>query len=106
MTLTINLCRSYFVLKDLAEKFERMIVHEIAHHLYYTRDKDIIDFENFCWLDEGTRSVACGDEEFVSSYAQTNAAEDYAEHFVARWEAYESSNPIIRKKIQHFISQY
>lgn len=106
LMLTINLCESYFVLKDIADKFERMIVHEIAHHLYYTRDQAIITFENICWLDEWTRSPVCWDDEFISAYAQTNAAEDYAEHFVARREWVDSNNTIIQQKIQHFTSQY
>jgi hypothetical protein len=49
--------------------------------VYYFKDTNVEDFTNICWDND---QDTCSSNEFVSTYAQKNKEEDYAESF-AYW---------------------
>jgi len=79
--LDVNACGNYFLIKELPFHFYKIVVHELGHHFYYYHDREWNDnFEAICrsWN-------TCSVNDYVSSYAQSNAIEDYAEHFMHRF---------------------
>lgn len=97
--LDVNVCWNYFLLKDLPFHFYKIVIHELGHHFYYYHDRlGHDDFEAICWSWN-----QCGVNDFASDYAQTEAIEDYAEHFMHRFIWLDMpSSPIIDLKNQHF----
>jgi len=102
-TIKVNLCPSYFVIRDMPSIFQRIITHELAHHIYYYKDDLREDFKDICWSDETTRNNQCSESDFVTAYAQTAAVEDYAEHFM-HWylDLIEWNSYFIKEKSGHF----
>ncbi len=47
--LRVNLCGNFFMLRDIAEVYEKIVVHELGHHVYYYKDRlGNADFEALC----------------------------------------------------------
>lgn len=85
ITLTVPLCNSYQYIDQIDEQVQKLLTHEIGHYLYYFKDESRADFENICRVTEnGIQENICERDNFVTSYSQTNAEEDYAETF-SRW---------------------
>jgi hypothetical protein len=85
LELFFNLCKEK-QLKEirnnaLYEYAKWLILHELGHYLYYIKDSKAHLFEAICWKEE---QLLCTADDFVSTYAQTDKYEDYAEHF-AYW---------------------
>lgn len=103
LTLKVNLCPSYFVIRDLPEIYEKIITHELGHHVYYFRDQKTEQFTNQCWSDDKNRNGLCMSDDFVTPYAQTSAVEDYAEHFMYRFLDIDHSDTVfLNTKDDHF----
>ncbi len=79
--LNINLCSSESFEKQFASYVQQIITHEIGHYIYFFKDQKRENFDTIC-RKEGNKS--CKNEDFFSSYAQSNKEEDYAESF-AYW---------------------
>lgn len=103
LTLKVNLCPSYFVIRDLPQIYEKIITHELAHHVYYFSDTKASEFKDLCWSSEGVRKGSCMSDDFVTSYAQTSAQEDYAEQFMYWFLEIDHQNSnLLRIKDAHF----
>lgn len=103
LTLKVNLCPSYFVIRDLPDIFKKIVTHELAHHIYYFSDQRSDLFTTLCWVWDKQRTSACANSDFVTAYAQTNALEDYAEHFMHWFIQLDiEDTPILRQKSLHF----
>lgn len=102
-TIKVNLCPSYFVIRDMPKIFQRIITHELAHHVYYYKDQWREDFKSICWESADTQHGRCGEGDFVSPYAQSLAVEDYADHFM-HWylDLIDKDSYYIREKTGHF----
>ena len=106
--LSVNVCGNYFLLKELDLHYRKIIVHEMGHHYYYFNARSVANnFGAVCWVDEKSQNGQCSDANFVSSYAQTNMLEDYADHFM-HWfldiVPEEHDNHLIDKKSAYFES--
>ena len=83
MYFKVNLCGNFFVIRSLAETYQKIVVHELGHHFYYYHDNETHDaFTNICWVNTDTKKSSCQSSDFVSDYAQTLSVEDYAEQFM------------------------
>lgn len=83
--LDIPLCDSYQYIDQLDTQVKKILLHELGHFIYYFKDTEPNTFERICRNTTGkTIKSTCNRDEFVSSYAQTNTEEDYAETF-SRW---------------------
>lgn len=83
--LEISLCNSYQYIDQLAEQIKKLLFHEIGHYIYYTKDGSTNTFETICRdAKKKIKKNTCTSDGFVSSYAQKNSEEDYAETF-SRW---------------------
>lgn len=103
LTLKVNLCPSYFVIRDLPEIYQKIITHELGHHVYYFRDQQTDQFADYCWNGDKNRNGSCMSDDFVTSYAQTSALEDYAEHFMYWFLGLDHQNTqLLRTKDDHF----
>ncbi|USN55562.1 MAG: hypothetical protein H6765_03025 [Candidatus Peribacteria bacterium] len=49
LSLKLNFCTNYFVLRDLDKIFEKIVAHELAHHFYYYHDDQSDEFLAICW---------------------------------------------------------
>ncbi len=99
MPLGVNVCGNYFFLKDLSEHFYTIVIHEMGHHFYYHHDLEWNkEFQKICWED-----TLCEAQDFVTEYAMTSPAEDYAEHFV-KWFLWDIDvvSPKIDQKTLYF----
>lgn len=104
LLLKVNLCPSYFVIRELPTLFTKIIVHELGHHVYYFKDTSSESFEAICWEWASQRNNTCSSWDFVSEYAQTAAVEDYAEHFMFWFlDIPISTTWILGEKTSHFI---
>jgi hypothetical protein len=103
LTLKINLCPSFFVIRDLPDIYSKIITHELGHHIYYFTDQDSDQFKNMCRSGDENRTGACTNNDFVTAYAQTSALEDYAEHFMHWFIGLNIANRLIlNEKNAHF----
>lgn len=103
LTFKVNICPSFFVIRDLPEIYEKIIIHELGHHVYYFQDEETDAFESLCRESEQQRNNKCINDDFVSQYAQTSALEDYAEHFMFRFlEGVMGDSIILEVKSNHF----
>lgn len=105
LLLKVNLCSNYFILRDLDEIVEKIVVHELGHHFYYYHDPDPGDFEAICWVSDIKKRSSCEREDFVSDYATTMAVEDYAEQFMY-WQLdltpEQGISTLMERKFAHF----
>lgn len=103
--LNVNVCGNYFLLHQLPHHYLKIVTHELAHHYYYFHDNDHHHtYENICRKDTFAKKGGCTDDDFVTDYAQTQAAEDYAEHFM-HWflgDIPDTNSGIISKKTTYF----
>lgn len=103
LTFKINLCPSYFVIRDITDIYRKIITHELWHHIYYFTDDQRDEFTQMCRSWDKDRTNACTTKDFVTAYAQTSALEDYAEHFMHWFIAEEIWNTtILQQKSRHF----
>lgn len=106
--LKINMCANFFVLRDLPKIYEKIVVHELGHHVYYYHDHDThSNFEDICWDGIDTPNGVCTQNDYVSDYARTQAVEDYADHFMFWFLDLipeNMSTPRIEQKNAHFDS--
>lgn len=103
LTLKINLCPSYFVIRDLTDIYRKIITHELGHHIYYFTDPKSEEFTSVCWTGEKNRTSSCSNDDFVTAYAQTSGLEDYAEHFMHRFIGETiGTSPVLQQKSLHF----
>lgn len=103
MKILLNLCYNYHTLQDIGKIFEKMVVHEIGHHLYYQKDKTRKVFESICRDTTTTKKKMCQENSFVSPYAMTNALEDYAEQFMYTYlKIPQSGDVFLTKKNSYF----
>ncbi len=104
MKILLNVCYNYHILYDIWFLFEKIVLHEFGHHIYYQKDKHHADFEAICWTDDKTKKRTCWKQAFVTKYATTNALEDYAEQFMYSYLRIRSySNPFLDKKDNYFL---
>jgi len=105
--LNVNLCDNKSFIQNYTNYIRQIFIHEISHYIYMFRDTWTADFDIICW-DSGK---GCSEDSFVSNYANSNAAEDYAESF-AYWyldnfnwvdkQHWSSSNSILWEKLSYF----
>lgn len=107
MKILINLCFNYHILQDIWNLFYKIVLHELWHHIYYQKDKTKELFEQICWINASTQIPSCTEEDFVSSYAMTNALEDYAEQFMYSYlRITPGNNSFLNKKDNYFLMKY
>ena len=82
MKVLLNVCYNYHIIQDIQQVFEKIVIHELGHHMYYRKDIDPLRYNKICRIDVNKRNNACTNTDFVSDYARTNALEDYAEQFM------------------------
>ncbi|MDR3169627.1 MAG: hypothetical protein LBU27_08035 [Candidatus Peribacteria bacterium] len=92
INLNINLCTTEKYLKNFERYVRQILVHELAHYFYYFKDTLSSTFNPIC-RDE--KKSTCTSEDFVSTYAMTNADEDYAESFTHWYLDTYISDPMI-----------
>lgn len=105
--LNVNLCDNKGFIQNYTNYIRQIFIHEISHYIYMFRDTWSANFDKICW----DTAKGCSSENFVSSYANSNAAEDYAESF-AYWyldnfnwvekQHWASSDPILWQKLWYF----
>ena len=78
--LNVNLCDNKSFIQNYTNYIRQIFIHEISHYIYMFRDTWTANFDKICW----DTAKGCTKENFVSNYANSNAAEDYAESF-AYW---------------------
>jgi len=103
--LNVNVCGNYFLLQELPTHYLKIVIHELAHHYYYFHDDAVSNtFENICRDQFDNKRGRCTLEDFVTEYAQSEPAEDYAEHFMYRFLDLLplDPSPILTQKIQYF----
>lgn len=81
IVLHINLCNLPKYRNRLDQFVQQILIHEMAHYLYFFKDNQIKTFEQICRSSDQNR---CQFHDFVSSYAMQSKEEDYAESF-ANW---------------------
>jgi hypothetical protein len=93
INLNINLCSTEKYLKNFERYVRQILVHELGHYFYYFKDTLSSTFNPICREGE---TLICTSDDFVSTYAMTNADEDYAESFT-HWylETYISDQMIV-----------
>lgn len=105
MKVLLNVCYNYHIIQDIQQVFEKIVVHELGHHMYYRKDENPSMFNNICRTDVNKRNNACTNTDFVSDYARTNALEDYAEQFMYSYlNIANTSTPILQQKDEYFKS--
>jgi hypothetical protein len=67
---------------SLASIVKWLLVHEIGHYIYHIKNTSHPTFETICRTENKN---LCTNSDFITSYAQTNSEEDYAEHFAYRY---------------------
>jgi hypothetical protein len=97
MKILVNICYNYHILQDIGTLFEKIVLHELGHHMYYQKDSQHAVFESLCWSNSKTKKKECDRQAFVSDYASTNSLEDYAEQFMF---SYLRLTPLTHKKLQ------
>ena len=105
--LNVNLCDNKSFIQNYTNYIRQIFIHEISHYIYMFRDTWTANFDKICW----DTARGCSSENFVSNYASSNAAEDYAESF-AYWyldnfnwvekQHWASSDPILWQKLWYF----
>jgi hypothetical protein len=82
--LRVNLCGNFFMIRDLAQAYEKIVAHELWHHFYYFHDRLERDtYADICRASSAQINNECKRSDFVSEYAYwNNSSEDYAEHFM------------------------
>jgi hypothetical protein len=85
--LNINLCNQQTYLENFNRYVRQIFIHELGHYLYYFKDPSTTLFDNLCRSSKRT----CDSEDFVSTYAEKNKEEDYAESF-AHWYIQSTTN--------------
>lgn len=105
--LNVNLCDNKSFIQNYTNYIRQIFIHEISHYIYMFRDTWTANFDKICW----DTAKGCSSENFVSNYAGSNAAEDYAESF-AYWyldnfnwvekQHWASSDPILWQKLWYF----
>ena len=105
--LNVNLCDNKSFIQNYTNYIRQIFIHEISHYIYMFRDTWTANFDKICW----DTAKGCSSENFVSNYASSNAAEDYAESF-AYWyldnfnwvekQHWASSDPILWQKLWYF----
>jgi predicted SprT family Zn-dependent metalloprotease len=78
--LKINLCNQQTYVENFDRYVRQIFIHELGHYLYYFKDPNPKRFDSLC----RGKGKQCESEDFVSSYAEKNKEEDYAESF-AHW---------------------
>lgn len=107
LQLKVNMCSNFFIMKEFPFYFQKIVTHELAHHIYYFVDQDTDTFEEVCWLKDDKSNGKCSPSDFVSEYAMTLATEDYAETFMHRFlRLVDHSTPRLEKKVNHFRSLF
>lgn len=102
-TIKVNLCPSYFVIRDMPHIFKRIITHELGHHVYYYKDEGREDYKAICWENADTQNGRCSVNDFVTPYSMSLAVEDYADHFMYWYlDLIEKDSYYIREKTGHF----
>jgi hypothetical protein len=102
LTINVNLCPSYEYLHNLSTYVEEIFSHELGHHVYYFKDSNPKNFENICRTKKWAN--ICDKWDFVSSYAESKAEEDYAESFLFRYKKnpIDTSYQALQSKINYF----
>ena len=105
--LNVNLCDNKSFIQNYTNYIRQIFIHEISHYIYMFIDTWTANFDKICW----DTAKGCSSENFVSNYANSNAAEDYAESF-AYWyldnfnwvekQHWSSSDKIIWEKLWYF----
>jgi hypothetical protein len=86
LNLKVNYCGNFFIIRQMPDIFERIVTHELGHHVYYYKDRvGRENFSNICREGKDAKKSICDEKDFVSDYAQTMDVEDYAEHFMSRF---------------------
>lgn len=109
LPLSVNVCGNYFLLNDLADHYEKIITHELWHHYYYFYDRGTSkEFEDMCRVLSSKQNGTCADSDYVSAYAQSNAIEDYADHFMHRFlgEVPHHDSDILHEKSEYFEKKF
>ena len=105
--LNVNLCDNKSFIQNYTNYIRQIFIHEISHYIYMFRDTWTANFDKICW----DTAKGCSSENFVSNYANSNAAEDYAESFAywyldnfnwAEKQHWSSSDKIIWEKLWYF----
>ena len=95
--VNIWLCNSYQYIDQLEQQVKKLVIHEIGHYIYYFKDTSPKQFAMICRNKEGTTEKnTCNSDAFISTYAQTNSEEDYAETF-SRWALSEANKEYLPK---------
>ena len=84
ISLNISLCDSYQYIDQLDQQVKKLAIHEIGHYIYYFKDNSPTTFQSICRDANGAKKDSCGNTSFITTYAQTNSEEDYAETFSRR----------------------
>jgi hypothetical protein len=79
--LNINLCNNQTYIANFDKYVRQIFIHELGHYFYYFKDSSTASFDNLCRSQGKTNCTA---SDFISTYAQKNKEEDYAESF-AHW---------------------
>ncbi len=103
LELKVNFCPSYFVIREMPTLFNKIITHEMGHHVYYYQDNNAQAFESICWNSETVQNNQCSSADFVSDYSKIASLEDYAEQFM-HWFLWiwNNNTAILKKKRNHF----
>ena len=79
--LNINICNTKSFMNNFEHYVNQIFIHEIAHYIFAFKDDFTEDFTNICRESEDN----CSTDDFVSTYAKKNYAEDYADTFAYRY---------------------
>lgn len=100
LPLQINVCGNYFLLWTLADHYEKIVTHELWHHVFYYNDSNPDEFFEICRNDTNSTCVA---SDFITLYASTHPYEDYAESFMYRFlDLPRVSKSKLESKFSHF----
>lgn len=107
LELKLSVCSNFFIIKEFPFYFQKIITHELGHHVYYFVDPDTKSFEKICRLSDTKQNGKCAQQDFASEYAAVLGTEDYAETFMHRFlDVFEHSTPVLQRKIDHFTSLF
>ncbi len=80
--LNINLCDIPEYRQSFDKFVKQILIHEIAHYLYFFKDWQTERFQQIC---RSNGENSCQFDDFVSTYAMQGQEEDYAESFADRY---------------------
>jgi hypothetical protein len=105
INFNVNVCEDMSYLSGFDQHIKDLVYHEIAHYIYYLKDRTTANFESICTTNNKN---TCLRKDYVSDYAMTAQEEDYAESFQSRYQKtiIAKTNTKLGQKFEYFNSLF